>query len=89
MLSHDEHRHLRAIEQWFETDDPALAKMLRSHEPPPRPYERRSVRLAVDMLGGVLFVVGALTATGAFILFGAILIAAGVSLHLSKRSEDD
>jgi len=85
MLSHDEHRHLRAIEQWFETDDPALARMFRDHDPPPRAHERRATRLAVDIVGGLVFTLGALTATGALILLGAVLLAAGVSLHLVAR----
>lgn len=89
MLSHDEHRHLRAIEQWLETDDPALARMFRAHEPPPRLHERRVVRLAVDVLGCLLFTLGALTATGILILFGAMLIAAGVSLHLSAHTDQN
>ncbi|OLF08353.1 hypothetical protein BLA60_23275 [Actinophytocola xinjiangensis] len=85
MLSHDEHRHLRAIEQWFETDDPVLARMLRDHEPAPRPYQRLATRLAVDIVGGLVFVAGALTATGALILLGAILISVGVALHIVAR----
>jgi hypothetical protein len=85
MLSHDEHHHLKAIEQRLEADDPALARMFRTHEAPPRPHQRKSVRIAVDVIAAVVFTLGALTATGVLILFGAMMIAAGVSMHLVAR----
>ncbi|GAB3432065.1 DUF3040 domain-containing protein [Actinophytocola sediminis] len=85
MLSHDEHQQLRAIEQWLETDDPTLARLLRAHQSPPRPHERQSVRLAVDVAGGLFFTLGALTATAVLILLGVILIAGGVAMHLATR----
>lgn len=85
MLSHDEHRHLRSIEQWLETDDPALARMFRDHESPVSPHERRAVRLAVDAAGALIFTLGALTATGFLILLGVILIAGGVSMHIAAK----
>lgn len=85
MLSHDEHRDLRAIEQWLEADDPALARMFRTHETPPLPHERKGIRMAVDVAAGLTFVLGALTGTGVLILFGALMIAAGVCMHLAAR----
>lgn len=85
MLSHDEHRQLRAIEHWLETDDPALAKMFRAHESPAPSYQRKSVRRAADVTGGLLFALGALTATPLLILLGIVLIAGGVFLHLAAR----
>ena len=85
MLSHDEDRHLRAIEQWLEVDDPALAKMLRTHEPPPRAHRGKPARIAVNVTGGLVFAIGALTAVGALIVLGTMLIAAGVCMHVAAR----
>ncbi|OLF18746.1 DUF3040 domain-containing protein [Actinophytocola xanthii] len=85
MLSHDEDRHLRAIEQWFETDDPALARMLRTHQPPPQLHQRRAARVAVDVVGGLMFVIGALAAAGVLVVLGTLLISVGVGLHLAAR----
>jgi hypothetical protein len=85
MLSHDEDRHLRAIEQWFETDDPALARMLRTHQPPPQLHQRKAARVAVDLAGGLAFVLGVLAAVGILVVFGTLLISIGVGLHLAAR----
>jgi hypothetical protein len=85
MLSHDEDRHLRAIEQWFEIDDPALARMLRTHQPPPQPHQRKAARIAVDLTGGLMFVLGALAAVGVLVVLGTLLISVGVGLHLAAR----
>lgn len=87
MLSHDEDRHLRAIEQRLEADDPALAQMLRSHEPPPRAHQSRAARIAVDIVGGLTFALGALAAVGFLIVFGTILIATGVGMHVAARGQ--
>lgn len=86
MLSHDEDRHLQAIEQWFESDDPALARMLRTYEPPVRPHQRRSTRLAVDVTGGLFFALGALLSVGVMVALGTLLICVGVCLHLAARA---
>jgi Protein of unknown function (DUF3040) len=85
MLSHDEHRHLRSIELWLEADDPALARMFRTHEPPPLPHQRKGVRIAVDVVAAVTFILGALTGTGVLIFFGALMISTGVCMHLAAR----
>lgn len=85
MLSHDEDRHLRAIEQWFETDDPALTKMLRTHEPPEQVHQRKAARIAVDLAGGLTFTFGALVSVGILVVLGTLLISVGVCLHLAAR----
>jgi hypothetical protein len=85
MLSHDEDRHLRAIEQWLETDDPALARMFRTHEPPTQPHQRKAARIAVDVAGGLTFVMGALLGAGVLVVLGTLLISVAVCLHLAAR----
>jgi Protein of unknown function (DUF3040) len=81
MLSHHEDRQLRAIEQWFEESDPALTRMLRDYEVP-----RRSQvlgRIAVDVIGGLLFLLGAVLVAPVLLVFGLLLITGGVCLHLA------
>ncbi len=83
MLSHHEDRELRAIERWFEEDDPDLTRMLRNYEAPERFRLRKLVRIAVDVMGGLLFLLGALLATPVLVVFGFLLVVIGVCLHLS------
>jgi uncharacterized membrane protein HdeD (DUF308 family) len=86
MLSHDEDRQLRAIQQWFEESDPQLTRMLREHEAPERRRQRQAGRLAVDLTGGLLLVFGLVTATVAVMVLGILVLAVGVCLHLAARS---
>jgi Flp pilus assembly protein TadB len=83
MLSHHEDRELRAIEQWFEESDPALTRMLRNYEPPGRTVLRTILRIAVDVVGVVLFVVGAILALPVLVVIGFVVIVVGVCLHLA------
>lgn len=85
MLSYDEHRQLRAIEQWFEESDPQLTQMLRAHEAPNAARQRKALRAAVDVTGGMMFVVGALAATATLMVFGILVLAAGACLHMAAR----
>jgi hypothetical protein len=85
MLSHDEDRHLRAIEQWFEESDPAFTRMLRDYEPPERRRQRSAGRIAVDITGGLLFLIGAVAATAILMVFGVLVLAVGACLHLAAR----
>jgi hypothetical protein len=86
MLSHDEDRHLRAIEQWFEESDPALTRMLRDHvAPEPRRWEKIG-RIAVDVTGGLMFVFGALAATAVLMVFGVLVLTVGACLHLAAHT---
>jgi len=85
MLSHDEDRQLRAIEQWFEESDPRLTKMLRDHEPPERRRQRKAGRVAVDLTGSLLLLFGLVAATVAVMVLGILVLAAGACLHLAAR----
>ncbi|HEX6360775.1 DUF3040 domain-containing protein [Actinophytocola sp.] len=85
MLSHDEDRHLRAIEQWFEQSDPEFTRMLRNHEAPERRRQRKAVRVAIYLTGGLLFVIGALAATAVMMVFGILVLAAGACVHMAAR----
>jgi Protein of unknown function (DUF3040) len=81
MLSHEEDRQLRAIEQRFEESDPALTRMLRGYEVPSR--DRFARLIAVDVLGGLLFLFGALFLSPVLLVFGMLFIGGGVCLHLT------
>ena len=83
MLSHHEDRELRAIEQWFEESDPAFTRMLRNYEAPPRFHQRLILRIVVDVLGAVLFVLGAMLDVPLLVVLAFGLIVAGVCLHLA------
>ena len=83
MLSHHEDRELRAIEQWFEESDPALTRMLRTHEAPVRSGLRRAARIAVDVVGAALFMVGAVLGFPVLVVIGFLFIVVGVCLHLA------
>jgi hypothetical protein len=86
MLSHHEDRQLRAIEQWFEESDPALTRMLRNYEaPPPASPFRLVARIAVDVLGSLLFLLGAILAAPILVVIGFLLVVVGVCLHLAAR----
>jgi len=86
VLSHDEDRQLRAIEQWFEESDPRLSRMLREHEAPERGRQRRAGRIAVDLTGGVLVIFGVIAAAVAVMVLGVLVLAVGACLHLAARS---
>jgi Flp pilus assembly protein TadB len=85
MLSHDEDRELRAIEQWFEESDPRLSRMLRDHEPPERRRQRKVGRVAVDLTGALLLVFGIVAAVAIVMVLGVLVLGAGVCLHLAAR----
>ncbi|GAB1512650.1 DUF3040 domain-containing protein [Actinophytocola sp. KF-1] len=86
MLSHDEDRHLRAIERWFEESDPAFTKMLRDLEPPQRRRWRSATRIAVDVTGALLFLAGAVVASAILMVFGILTLGIGACLHLAGRA---
>ena len=83
MLSHDEDRHLREIERWFEESDPAFTRMLRDHQPPQQRRLRSAARVAVDVTGAVLFVAGAAAASTILMVFGILALGIGACLHLA------
>jgi hypothetical protein len=84
MLSHHEDRQLKAIEQWFQESDPRLSRMLRDHEAPEGRHGK-AARLAVDITGGMMFVLGALAATAVLMVFGLLVLAAGACLHMAAN----
>ncbi|HEY7592137.1 MAG TPA: DUF3040 domain-containing protein [Actinophytocola sp.] len=83
MLSHHEDRELRAIEQWFEESDPALTRMLRNYEAPERTHLRLLMRIGIDVLGSVLFLLGAILGQPVLVVVAFLLIVVGVCLHLA------
>jgi fatty acid desaturase len=85
MLSHHEDRQLRAIEQWFEESDPALTRMLRNYEAPVRSPFGRITRIAIDILGGLLFILGAVLTVPVLVVVGFLLVVIGVCLHLAAH----
>lgn len=85
MLSHDEDRQLRAIEQWLEYDDPKLTRMLREHEAPERRRTGRVLRLVIDLIGAFLLVLGSVVASAAAVVFGVLILAVGGCMHLAAR----
>ena len=88
MLSHDEDRQLRAIEQWFEESDPRLSRMLREHEAPERRRNLKVGRIAVDLTGGLLLIFGVIAATMAVLVLGILVLAVGACLHLASRGAE-
>jgi len=86
MLSHDEDRQLRAIEQYFEESDPKLTRMLRAHEAPGSRRQRRALRMAIDAIGVLLFLFGMVAAQAVLMVFGILVMAAGACIHLAGRS---
>ncbi|HEV7647453.1 MAG TPA: DUF3040 domain-containing protein [Actinophytocola sp.] len=87
MLSHHEDRELRAIEQWFEESDPALTRILRNYEAPARFRLRFVARIAVDVIGVALFMVGAILAFPVLVVIGFLFIVVGVCLHLAAGGQ--
>jgi hypothetical protein len=85
MLSHDEDRHLREIERWFEESDPAFTKMLRDHEAPKRTRWQTVGRVALDVIGALVFVGGAAAASAILMVFGILLLGVGACLHLTAQ----
>jgi uncharacterized membrane protein HdeD (DUF308 family) len=86
MLSHDEDRQLRAIQEWFEASDPRLTQMLRDHEAPERNRRRKAGRIAVDVTGALLFLFGLVAAIAAVMVFGILILVAGACLHMAART---
>jgi Flp pilus assembly protein TadB len=85
MLSHDEDRQLKAIQQWFEQADPQLSRMFREHEAPERRRQRKAGRFAVDLTGGLLLLVGLVAVAIPVLVLGILVLAAGACLHLASR----
>ncbi|MCP2242420.1 DUF3040 domain-containing protein [Lentzea aerocolonigenes] len=83
MDSSYEKQQLRQIENWFEANDPRLAEALSG--PVHKTANRRSVRVAVDLLALALLVLG-ITTTSLFLVFtGLVCGMIGVCLHTTYR----
>jgi hypothetical protein len=84
MFTPYERRQLRQIEEWFEQDDPDLARILRSgpaRKPSPVPHV---VAICVTVALGVLGVL-----TGAFMLiFGAMISGVAAGCMVAKHRKN-
>ncbi|WP_197320866.1 DUF3040 domain-containing protein [Saccharomonospora sp. NB11] len=84
MLSHHERRELERIQEWFEYDDPHLAKALGQVGTPGGWARSRTLRYAVDALAIALIVLGVVTLNFGLIFFGAVCLAAAACLHVTR-----
>ena len=85
MLSHDEDRHLRQIERWFEESDPAFTRMLRDHTAPKNSRWQSAGRVALDVTGALVFVGGAAAASAILMVLGILVLGIGACLHLTAH----
>lgn len=83
MLSHHEDHELKAIEQWFEESDPTLTRMLRDHDASRHRHLPPAVRVAIDLAGAAVFILGAVLSQPLLIVIGFLLIVLAVGLHLA------
>ncbi|WP_026453024.1 DUF3040 domain-containing protein [Saccharomonospora iraqiensis] len=83
MLSHHERQELERIQQWFEHDDPDLARQLGEGESPGGVLRSRVLRYVTDALALGLIVLGAMTLNFGLIFFGAVLLAVAACLHVA------
>jgi uncharacterized membrane protein YphA (DoxX/SURF4 family) len=89
MLSYYERRNLDRIEQWFHVDDPVLAEAWSKGRPPVSQVRAKTVRLSMDVLAGLLLVLGALASNSALFFFGTIIGAIAVCLHVRAQRVRD
>ncbi|EHR49451.1 Protein of unknown function (DUF3040) [Saccharomonospora marina XMU15] len=87
MLSHHERQELERIQQWFELDDPQLARALGQGSPPRTNLRSRLARLGMDALAIGLVVLGAVTLNFGLIFFGAVMLAVAACLHVTHFSD--
>ncbi|PWK84615.1 hypothetical protein C8D88_108230 [Lentzea atacamensis] len=80
-----EQRELRQIGHWLAVNDPDLAAALGAPDALPRRRNRRSVRIAVDLLGVLCIVIGSVTTTFLFIFTGVLVLMIGAYLHTTCR----
>lgn len=70
------------------TSDPRKGTMTTLQSPPPRVARwqpnRRSVRFAVDLLGGLGLLTGLLAASFTLVFGGVLVLVAGLCLHLTR-----
>jgi len=82
MFTPYERRQLRMIEEWFETDDPALASQLRKG-PVRRPS--KLLRAAVIVLACLLLGLGFVTGSFVLIFAGVVATAVAVGIFVHHR----
>jgi hypothetical protein len=85
MTSSEEQHELARIQHWLTVNDPDLAAALSAPGAAPVQANRRSVRLAVDLLGVLGIAAGTLTATFTLIFGGVLVLMAGACLHATCR----
>lgn len=87
MLSHHERQQLERIQEWFERDDPNLARALGQGAQPTGLSRSRFLRYGVDALAVALVVLGVVTLNFGLIFFGAVMLAVAACLHVSQWSD--
>lgn len=87
MLSHYERRKLEQIQEWFERDDPHLARALGQVGGPGGWARSRALRYTIDALAVFLVVLGAVTLNFGLIFFGAVCLAAAACLHVTRWND--
>lgn len=83
MFTPYERRQLRLIEEWFEQDDPELARILRSGPVKGQPAVLRVVMVVLAASLGVLGII-----TGAFpLIFSAIVVSIAATFVITSRRD--
>ncbi|OQO89879.1 hypothetical protein B1813_18715 [Saccharomonospora piscinae] len=88
MLSHHERRELERIQDWFEHDDPRLARELGQAGASAAGGRRsRLLRYAADAFAVVIVLLGVVTLNFGLIFFGAVCLAGAACLHLTRGDD--
>ncbi|GAB3746148.1 DUF3040 domain-containing protein [Amycolatopsis oliviviridis] len=88
MLSHHDRQELEKIERWFELTEPALAARLRAGRPARPPLLRLTVLLTLDIVAGLLMLLGMVLNSPALLLTGMLTVTMAVIVHLSRFGQD-
>ncbi|MBQ0927100.1 DUF3040 domain-containing protein [Saccharopolyspora endophytica] len=86
MLSRDERRRLREIEDWFVSDDPAFAERVATG-PMPSSTQRRFLRTLIAT-GIVIVVFGIVLAVPALIFLGLACTLGATALSVWRRQDE-
>ncbi|SFO99534.1 Protein of unknown function [Amycolatopsis arida] len=85
MFSQHEERELKKIEQWFEADDPELAKALGEGALPGGARRARAIRLTMTVLAPAVVLLGVLTLNFFLVFVGIVGLVGAACLHLSDE----
>jgi hypothetical protein len=85
MLSRQERQRLRQIERAIYATDPHWARLISGGRPSAYERKRRKLNHWLDILAGVLLLLGALTGLLLVILPGITVAILATSLHISRR----